>query len=135
MKEERRLRYALNRYSEAVERLKEAINEKESSLSIDGTIQRFEFTFELAWKMLQKVLRYQGLDCNSPRDCLRKAYSSGIISDEELWLNMLDDRNITSHIYDEAHAKEIYDRIKGLYAVELKSLKELIPERLFKEER
>lgn len=129
MKEERRLRYALKRYSDAVERLKEAINERESSLSIDGTIQRFEFTFELAWKMLQKVLRYEGLDCNSPRDCLRKAYSSGIISDEELWLNMLDDRNITSHIYDEAHAKKIYDRIRDRYTEELKALKEFISKR------
>lgn len=130
MIEVRRLRYALKRYSDALERLKEAVNEKESPLSIDGTIQRFEFTFELAWKTIQKVLRYEGFDCNSPRDCLKKAYLSRIIDDEELWLEMLDDRNTTTHIYDEARAKEIYERIKKRYVEELNALKESISKRL-----
>ncbi len=129
MKEKKRLQYAIKRFSDAHERLKEAINEKESSLSIDGTIQRFEFTFELAWKTIQRVIRHEGFDCNTPRECLRKAYSAGLIDDEELWLDMLDDRNITSHIYDEAHAKKIYDKIKDRYVKKLDELKELISKR------
>lgn len=81
MNEKERLQCAVSRYSAALNRLKEAINEQESPLSIDGTIQRFEFTFEQAWKTIQKFLNYEGYDCNSPRNCLKQAYSAGMISD------------------------------------------------------
>lgn len=130
MKEKRRLQYAIKRFSDAHERLKEAVNEMETPLSIDGTIQRFEFTFELAWKTIQKFIGYEGFDCNTPRECLRKAYSAGLIDNEEIWLDMLDDRNITSHIYNEALAKNIYDRIKQYYVKKLEGLRDLLSERL-----
>jgi nucleotidyltransferase substrate binding protein (TIGR01987 family) len=122
MREKERLQYAVSRYSNAVKRLKEAVAMDENPLSIDGTIQRFEFTFEQAWKTAQKFLRFEGFDCNSPRNCMKEAFSIGLINDEESWLDMLDDRNMTSHIYDETQAKNIYDRIKTRYAVMLDNL-------------
>ncbi|GAB4420719.1 MAG: nucleotidyltransferase substrate binding protein [Thermodesulfovibrionales bacterium] len=130
MKEKKRLQYALDRFSDAHKRLREAINEKETPLSIDGTIQRFEFTFELAWKVIQKFIRYEGFDCNTPRECLRKAYSAGIIDNDEIWLDMLDDRNKTSHIYNEAVAKGIFNRIRQDYVMELEGLRDLLSKRL-----
>jgi nucleotidyltransferase substrate binding protein (TIGR01987 family) len=130
MKEKKRLQYAVKRLSDAYERLMEAVNERETSLSIDGTIQRFEFTFEQAWKTIQKFIRYEGFDCNTPRECLRKAYSAGLIDDEDIWLDMLDDRNITSHVYNETLAKGIYDRIKGLYLKEFETLRDFLSKRL-----
>lgn len=122
MTEKDRLRYAVSRYSDAVKRLKEAIEMAENPLSIDGTIQRFEFTFEQAWKTVQKFLRFEGVDCNSPRNCIKEAFSIGLVSDGELWLDMLDDRNMTSHIYDETETKNIYNRIKTQYTVMLDNL-------------
>jgi nucleotidyltransferase substrate binding protein (TIGR01987 family) len=122
MTEKDRLQYAVSRYSDAVKRLKEAIEMAENPLSIDGTIQRFEFTFEQAWKTVQKFLRFEGVDCNSPRNCIKEAFYIGLVSDGELWLDMLDDRNMTSHIYDETQAKNIYNRIKTQYTVMLDNL-------------
>ncbi|WP_367142724.1 HI0074 family nucleotidyltransferase substrate-binding subunit [Desulfosporosinus sp.] len=63
----------------------------------DGVIQRFEFTFELAWKTLKAVFEDEGLiGLNSPKTVLREAFAMGLIQDDELWLTMLSDRNSTS---------------------------------------
>ncbi len=99
--------------AQAVERLRQALLEPETPLHRDGTIQRFEFSFELAWKALQKHLRSEGLDCASPRSCLRLAWRQRLLEDEEAWLAMLEDRNRTSHTYDEALAIEVYRRLPG----------------------
>lgn len=80
--------------------------------NIDATIQRFEFTFELFWKLLKVILEFQGTETQYPRDTLRAAYRGRLINDEEGWLLMLKDRNLTSHTYDEAIADEIYRKIK-----------------------
>ena len=94
----------------------------EDKLDRDGTIQRFEFTFELLWKALKAILQYKGIECNSPRDCIKKAFLYGVIDDDEILLDMLEDRNLSSHTYDEATAREIFGRIKNFY---LKTLEEL----------
>lgn len=102
----------------ALTRLKEALAvPQDSPLAIDGTIQRFEFTFELFWKTLKKFLAQEGIDANTPRDILRKAYSINWLDDEEAWLNMLRDRNETANIYDAEHAQEIYTNIKKNYPI------------------
>lgn len=91
----------------------------------DGVIQRFEFTFELAWKSLKDYMVDQGSDASEltfPKSVLRAAYAGGLISDEEAWLHMLDARNITSHVYDEKTAEEIADQIGGEFLSPLKAL-------------
>ena len=78
-------------------------------------IQRFEFCTELAWKTLREYLLDQGYtEINSPRATLKQAFAEGIITDEA-WLTMLADRNMTSHVYDDATAAEIFDRIQNKY--------------------
>lgn len=89
---------------------------------IDATIQRFEFTFELAWKFLKEYFAEQGKVLNYPKEILKEAFVADIISDEDLWLYMLADRNMTSHTYDEKLADEIYKRIKNYVPV----IKELL---------
>ncbi len=84
----------------------------EDRSNIDATIQRFEFTFELFWKFLQELFYQKGLELNYPRDVIKSAFNSGIIEDEDLWLQMLKDRNMTSHTYNEALADVIFTRIK-----------------------
>ena len=120
----------LNNFSKALIRLEEALNEVGYSLTLDGTIKRFEFTFEMAWKALKKFLLYNGIECTPVRDCIKKAYQSGFIVKEEAWLNMLKDRNLSSHIYDESEAEDIYKRIKEIYFEEFKSLEEGLIEKL-----
>ncbi len=107
--------YSLRKFNQAITRLGEAIEEKESDLKIDATIQRFEFTFELSWKTLKRVLLYEGEICKTPRECLKSAFRLRLLQDEEIWLSMLDDRNAMAHIYDETAAKEIFSRIADYY--------------------
>jgi len=103
----------------AAKRLCEAVAQPESDLLRDAVIQRFEFTFELVWKSLKLYLERQGLDCGGPRPTLKKAFSEGLISSPEeadVWLRMLEDRNLTSHAYDEALATRIYRHVVKDYA-------------------
>lgn len=68
-------------------------------------IQRFEFAFELAWKCTKALLEYEGFqDLHSPRSVFQEAFAGALIIDEEMWLKMLKDRNLTSQIYDEGLA-------------------------------
>lgn len=89
----------------------------------DGVIQRFEFCTELAWKTLREYLTEQGYtDLNSPKNVMKTAFADGILNDEQGWLEILDARNITSHVYDEATAEKIFNNIRGTYADLFKQL-------------
>lgn len=86
----------------------------ETEVVRDATIQRFEFTFEVVWKALKQYLEHQGLVCGGPRATLRQAFAAGLIATPEeadAWFRMIEDRNLTSHAYDEEIAKAIYHRI------------------------
>ncbi|MBU0897496.1 MAG: nucleotidyltransferase substrate binding protein [Candidatus Omnitrophica bacterium] len=104
-------------FNNALERLKEALDEdlSKGTIVIDGSIQRFEFTFELAWKLAKAILDYNGIDARGPRLTIKEAFKFGLIKDGEGWIEMLEDRNKTSHIYDEKQALIIYNKIKENY--------------------
>lgn len=110
---------AVERYSDAVEKLLQGVEQAHDELDRDGVLQRFEFTFELSWKTLKLILNHEGFDCQSPRSCIKEAFRRNIIIDSELYLDMLEDRNRSSHIYDEKTSIEIFERIKGKYAAKL----------------
>jgi len=101
----------------ATERLKEALQEEENDIVIDGTLHRFEFTFELAWKTMKDYLEYSRIidGIGSQRDIIKTAFSNGIIEDGEEWIKMMLARNSLSHLYDEEKSREIYREIKKLY--------------------
>lgn len=80
--------------------------------NIDATIQRFEFTFELFWKFLKEFFFQKGLELNYPTDIIKEAFSTNLIDDEDIWIQMLKDRNMSSHTYDEALADKIFARIR-----------------------
>jgi len=117
-------------FSQALRKLEKAIKEEGYELSLDGTIKRFEFTFEMSWKALKKFLLYEGFDCKTVRECIKTAFQTGFIKNEDLWLDMLDSRNKSSHIYDEEEAKKIYEKIKNFYVEEFKKLEEVLKKRL-----
>lgn len=95
----------------ALSRLQAALQAAETDLTRDAAIQRFEFCFELAWKVIQEQARREGLDCQSPKGCLKLAYKNQWLSDEAGWLAMLEDRNRTAHTYDETLARAVYRRL------------------------
>jgi nucleotidyltransferase substrate binding protein (TIGR01987 family) len=106
-------------FKNASDRLNEGILKFDhiNDLQRDGLIQRFEFTFELAWKTLKAIFEDEGLSgVNSPKTVLREAFSAGMIEDDELWLLMLHDRNSTSHVYSEKLAIEICNNIVTKYS-------------------
>lgn len=89
-------------------------NPKMSMISYvsDAAIYRFKKAIDLFWKFLKKVLHWEKIESNTPRDVLSKAYQYQFIDSEKTWLQMLDDRNNTSHIYKEEEAQEIFENIK-----------------------
>lgn len=115
-------------FSKAVKRLNEANvaykKNKENEFYQDALIQRFEFSFELAWKTLREFLTYQGysLEILSPKGVIAFAYQEGILQNESLWLEMLEARNQSSHDYGRDLAQGIAEEISLRYC---KSLTEL----------
>ncbi len=93
---------------------------------LDATIQRFEFCFELAWKLMKAVLQYDGIEANSPRSCIRESWKQGLIPNAQEWLEMMEKRNLSSHTYDENAAREIYREVKGQYVVLLEAFDQLM---------
>ena len=107
------LELAIEKLENGFLRLKNGVQETKDELDRDGVIQRFEFTFELLWKTLKIFLQYQGVETKTPRDSLKEAFRIALIEDEAIFLDMLEDRNKTSHIYDKETSKEIFQRIKS----------------------
>lgn len=110
-------RRALLKLSNAVDIIacKTDLDQDVDDLLKEGLIQRFEYTHELAWKVMKDYAEYQGYtEIRGSRDAFRQALRMGII-DSGLWLESIDDRNLTSHNYDESVAEEVYDAIVNEY--------------------
>ena len=116
----------INNFKNALARLEDAVCElKKSDNSIirDAVIQRFEFSVELAWKATREYLIDQGFtELNSPKSVMKEAFSYGLIDNNDKWIRILEDRNLTSHIYSESVSIEIANRIANSHIEELKKL-------------
>ncbi len=116
------------KYCLAVDRLEEAISEYKnnpSDIIRDGIIQRFEFCTELAWKTTREYLLEEGAEFrNTPKAVMREAYAASLISDAQIWSDLLRDRNLTSHTYNEETARNIFARIYTDYLYVLQQLKQ-----------
>ncbi|MBO7277950.1 MAG: nucleotidyltransferase substrate binding protein [Bacteroidales bacterium] len=122
-KQEIRWVQRLDSYRKAFERMNEAvemislysIKNRETELLLDALIQRYEFTHELAWKLMKDYLEYMGISgIVGSRDAIRYALQNGLIDDDR-WMDSIVDRNITSHNYDQEIAIEIAGRIISIY--------------------
>ncbi|MDA1317444.1 MAG: HI0074 family nucleotidyltransferase substrate-binding subunit [bacterium] len=96
----------------AIKQLDEATQLEKTRINQDATIQRFEFTFELAWKVMQELGRESDRTTYGPRNSIREAGNTGIIDNVELWMTFLESRNMTVHTYNEATANEVYEKAK-----------------------
>lgn len=122
-----KLEIKINNFTNALQRLKEATTvfreQNGNDVVRDGVIQRFEFTYEVAWKATKEYLESIGIvDKNSPKTVFKEAFSQKLIAKEENWLNMLKDRNQTVHVYKEEMAREIVERVMNCYIKEFEEL-------------
>ena len=87
-----------------------------------GAIQAFEFTYELAWKTMKRILEKRGVDAQSPRETFREAARNRLIHNPEQWFIFLEKRNLTSHTYKEENAQSILN----IFPIFSQSLKEFL---------
>ena len=87
-----------------------------------AVIQSFEFTFELSWKTMKDYLKFQGIELQLPRQVIKESFAMQLIENGQLWIEMMEDRNQTSHVYEEKVAKKIVERIVNLYYSEIQKL-------------
>lgn len=121
MDEDVRWLQRLSNYRKALRKLEEGLNQlsllqSNNLLDIvrEGVIQRFEFTHELAWKVMKDYLEYQGVKVMGSRDAIRNALNHNLISDK-VWIKSVDARNLASHTYDEEIADEVFESITNIY--------------------
>ena len=119
----------IENFRRAVERLQEALADSarnpESTVIRDGVIQLLEVTFELAWKSLREYMADQGADMSGvvfSKQVFKAAYAAQLIDDEQIWLDMLTSRNITSHVYDDQQAAQVVADIRDRYIAPLAAL-------------
>ncbi|MFH0948804.1 MAG: nucleotidyltransferase substrate binding protein [Elusimicrobiota bacterium] len=124
------INYSIEKLEKAFTKLKEGCKSASGELEKDGVIQRFEFTFELLWKALKIFLEEQGIEVKTPRESLKEAFRIELIKNEEIFLDMLKDRNRTSHIYDRETAEEIFGRISSQYVPAIEKVLEKLKEKL-----
>lgn len=117
----------LENLEKAAALLAEAVKDREhrslSALEKEGVVQRFEYTFELAWKTLKDYLEHQGLQLveQSPRAVIKAAFAAGVLSDGQAWIDMLAHRNPMSHTYDHARFEEAVQAIAANYQANIEA--------------
>ena len=96
--------------------LREAIGiQNPSIVERAGIIQFFEMAFELSWKLLKDYQLAEGFQVNSPRSAIKQAFQSGLIEDGHAWIQALEDRNLTTHTYNESTAQLVEEKIRTTY--------------------
>ena len=105
----------------ALVQFSKALAEPESAIVRDASIQRFEFTYELLWKTVKSFLEdFHGVRAVSPWQVFKEAFAIDIIDNEDIFLEMLESRNALAHTYNEAQARDIYEKCpQYLTAMEL----------------
>ena len=99
--------------------LEEVLSMEVNAIIRDAAIKRFEYSIEITWKLAQSYLRTrESLDVASPRRVIRSCFEIGFLNDAQTkqFLDMLNDRNLTTHTYDEEAAESIYSKLDGYYS-------------------
>ena len=110
----------LDNYNKALSKLTDAVQldktKELSELEKQGLIQSFEYTHELAWKVMKDYFVFQGnTEITGSRDATRQAFKTNLIEDGDNWLEMIHNRNLTSHTYNEETSEEIYENIVTIF--------------------
>lgn len=102
-----------------------------SDLEKQGVIQAFEYNYELAWNVLKDFYQYQGMtNIQGSRDAFRLAFEKGLISEGEIWMDMIKKRQLVSHTYRKEVAIEVMDAIVNDYYHQFLALRDALLEQL-----
>lgn len=108
------------------ERFRQNLNTEQEKA---GAVQAFEFSYELAWKTMKRVLERRGLEIGSPKDTFRKAALDHLIDDPELWFDFQQKRNLTTHTYNEVYVNEIissFEQFSTALSALIRNLEKLV---------
>jgi len=108
------LYFHLKTLKSALNTLEEILEKPFSLIVRDATIQRFEYTFELAWKLFRKAAIIEGIEVGSPRQAIRAMRDVGLLDDIDVWFEMMNDRNRTSHTYSATTAEQVFESARNL---------------------
>ncbi len=106
------LNRAVERFKEALQAIKKEPNNKLYKIALIGS---FQFCFELSWKTLKDYLAYSGSSASLPRDVIKQAFHFQLIDDGQVWIEMLEDRNLMAYVYDEKKAEQASSSIQMKY--------------------
>lgn len=121
---------ALDRFRIVVAERDRWVAEGNGDIVLDVAAKRFEFTYEMAWKALKRLLDYLGIDARAPRLVFKEAYAQGLLADEQVWLDMIEMRNLSSHVYDEHEISRILlelERYLAAFDSLLSRLRQILP--------
>jgi nucleotidyltransferase substrate binding protein (TIGR01987 family) len=111
-----RWKQRFSNFKKAAMQLTEFIEKEQlNKFEVQGLIQCFEYTFELAWKTMKDYLEQEGFDIKSPRKTIQTAFQIQLITDGHAWIDALEKRNLMAHTYDEAKAQEAEELIREKY--------------------
>lgn len=119
----------LEHFNQALRQLRDANTLAESrtlsKLEEQGMIQAFEYTYELAWKVLKDFLENRGVQgLYGSRDVTRAAFQQDMLDDGDVWMAMIESRNLTSHTYEEAIARRVLGAIRRDYLAQFDALEQ-----------
>lgn len=113
---------ALIKLSTAQESKQRLIEAELEDIYLDLLVKRFEFTYEMSWKAIKRILNMLGIEgVKSPRACFKEAFAQGMLADEAIWLDMIEMRNLSAHTYDESEIKQLEEKISA-YIIAFKAL-------------
>jgi len=119
MDDDIRWKQRFTNFKKAFLQLKQAVetyDDNAEDIIKEGIIQRFEFTHELAWKVMKDFLEYEGYqNINGYRSATRQAFNIGLIDERQVWMNMIESRNRTVHTYHEDVLKMEYKNVTSTY--------------------
>ncbi len=116
-KQDIRWRQRFQNFKKAFEKLRDSVLKVDelSDLEKEGMVQRFEYTFELAWKTLKDYLEEQQVNAKFPREVIKQSFHYEIIQDGEIWMDMLVKRNLMAHTYEETILRDSVQKIANEY--------------------
>ncbi len=134
MNQDVRWKQRFTNFDRAVRLLREPFERDIASLSDlekEGTIQRFELAVELGWKTLKDYLEHEGrtIQPATPRQVCKEGFAAGILKDGQVWIDMLDHRNLLSHTYDESIAGKAVQAIRDRYLPAMEDIRAWLIER------
>ena len=120
MNEDIRWKQRFQNYKKALATMQSAVelasSRELSDLEKQGVIQGFEFTFELAWNVMKDYLEEKGITgIIGSKDTVRHAFNKGLIEDGQVWMDMIESRNISSHSYDEEIMEKLRQKIIEIF--------------------